>query len=172
MLSLSVYAQDDDEAEVCYTCNSNAEAIEIHLSEYDSFLNGDRKIWRGKSIPWGKTQSIKTITDDDSTERYYRIAQKPLTYECVLNSKKYTITFSSHWINDNIMGANGMDYWPSVKIIQGKETILPTTILGACNTMQSSVDLCNKQWAISVFLYLSDGKPIVSLNRFTEEFIH
>jgi hypothetical protein len=171
VFTISTYAQDEEKEEVFYTCNADIGAIEIHLSKFDSILDGDRTMWQEKQVPWEKTQKIETIKGTRSTERYLRKKRKPVKYECVLKSGNYVVSFGSHWINANVEGSNGMDIWPTVKIIRGKETILPTTILGSCDKGRSELGSCEKEWAIRIFLFHSEDKPCVTVDRFTKDWI-
>lgn len=171
VLSFNVYAQDGENMEVCYTCNTKTNAIEIHLSQFDSVLEGDRQAWKGEHVPWERSQTVKTIKGAGDVEYYMRKAGKPVKYECTLKSGNYLISFGSFWLNANLEGADGMDSWPTVKITQGKKIILPRTILGQCDTGRSELGNCAKEWAIRVFLYHSGDKPCVTVDRNLKDWV-
>ena len=120
-------------------------------------------------VPWEQAQQIETVQDAYFGERYFRIAAKPARYECDLKSGKYVVSFGAHWVNSNLAGQDGGDIWPTVEITRGKETILPITVLGVCNTGRSTLGNCRNEWAIRVFLFHSGDKPFVTMDRFVKD---
>jgi hypothetical protein len=175
LLTIGTYAvptlAQDETSEVRYACNTNTGVIEIHLSEFDESLEGKRNIWQGKAVPWGQAQKIETIKDVSLGERYFRKSGKPVRYECDLKSGKYIVTFGAHWVNSNLDGQDGADSWPTVKITRGKETVLPITVLGVCDTGRSTLGNCRNKWAIRVFLIHSGDKPSVTVDRFVKDWV-
>jgi hypothetical protein len=171
LLIISTYAVStlaQERAEVRYTCNTNIGAIEIHLSEFDKCLEGYRALWAGMVVPWEQDQKIETVQDAYFGERHFRIPGEPVRYECDLKSGKYVVTFGAHWVNSNLAGQD-TDIWPKVEITRGTETILPTTVLGKCQTRRAMVGNCRDVWAIRVFLIHSGGIPYVTIDRFVED---
>ena len=167
--TVSTLAQE--RAEVRYTCNTNFGAIEIHLSEFDKCLEGDRVLWAGMVVPWEQAQQIETVQDASFGERYFRIPGKLVRYECDLKSGKYVVTFGAHWVNSNLAGEHGGSIWPKVEITRGNVTILPTTVLGKCKLGDSLIGDCADKWAISVFLFHSRDKPCVTMDRFIKDWV-
>jgi len=172
LLTISTYAVStlaQERGEVRYTCNTNIGAIEIHLSQFDNCLEGYRGLWSGNAVPWEEAQQIETVKDAHFGERHFRIPGKPVRYQCDLKSGKYIVTFGAHWVNSNLAGQDGGDIWPTVEITRGKETVLPKTVLGVCDTGRSILGNCRNEWAIRVFLFHSGDKPVVTMDRFVKD---
>jgi hypothetical protein len=168
---LPAQADEDEETgtQVFYSCDNIVGSIKIYLSEEDH-RSGDKSPNKPEiEVPWTQALRMETVKDVSFGERYFWKPGKPVKYECKLQSGKYVVTFGAYWVNANVLGGDGADTWPTVKITQGKKTILPKTVLGKCDTGRSTTEGCRNNWAIRVFLFHSGDKPSVKVDRLIED---
>jgi hypothetical protein len=163
----TTFAKAESELEVPelrYTCKQN-QAIEIHLSQYAE-ATGVMDIWSGQTVPYERTFSMK---NGDPIEG------KPLLLKCALWSGIYTISIGATWSSEKFI--SGVS--PTVKVERDGKEVLPTTVLGECETKNPNFGDCNSSWGVRIFIFESidrivDGKPVgiyvgVNVNRITKD---